>query len=113
MSVINYAAILSRAYEWRKSVYQEAIELYGTEMQRAVAIEEMTELSKALIKEYRGKEDAAAIAEEMADVIVTLEQQMLIHDNAAEVLAYVQTKVERLLGDVMRDKNTWSGKGNK
>lgn len=57
-------------------------------------IEEMAELTKALMNERRGRENN--IAEELADVKIMLLQMVLIFDNAVEVEKIAEEKVERL-----------------
>lgn len=86
---------------------EAAILKYGAENQTNIAIEEMSELTKALLKERRQTQnrgfDVSAvkkfeddIAEEMADVIIMLVQLQMIYDNKDEVSQYINSKVERL-----------------
>lgn len=80
-----------------KSVEKMAIEKYGKELQTVVAIEEMSELIKELTKYLRGKASRNAIAEEVADVYIMLEQVMLMHDiRLSEVTNIMSAKLERL-----------------
>ena len=57
-----------------KDILKFAIDTYGFDIQRAVAIEEMSELIKELTKDKRGKGDINHIAEEIADVEIMIEQ---------------------------------------
>ncbi len=88
---------------------EAAILKYGAENQVDIAIEEMSELTKALLKERRqakkGFDVSAAetfktleddISEEMADVIIMLVQLQMIFNNKEEVSRYINSKVERL-----------------
>lgn len=88
---------------------EAAILKYGAENQIDMAIEEMSELTKALLKEHRqakkGFDVSAAetfemleddISEEMADVIIMLVQLQMIFNNKEEVSRYINSKVERL-----------------
>ena len=71
-----------------RDILQQAIELYGKEKQVDMAIEEMSELTKALLKERR--KDAVTgfspdiprllddVYEEIADVEIMIEQLMLM-----------------------------------
>lgn len=87
----------------RADLLQKAITTYGTNMQTDMCIEEMSELTKALLKYRRldvvaraGAEGEAAnanIREEMADVQVMLDQMRLIYGGTKEQEAY---KLERL-----------------
>lgn len=47
-------------------IYTAALEKYGGENQRIVALEELAELQQALCKDLRGNHNAAHIAEEIA-----------------------------------------------
>lgn len=58
----------------------EAIRQNGYKMQTMVAIEEMSELTKELIKHMRGRSNNEAIAEEIADVEIMLCQLKIIYD---------------------------------
>lgn len=82
-------------------IIEECIDTYGKKAQIDVAIEEMSELIKALIKERRtrygkGHVDAVQnVHEEMADVTIMLIQLILIFDNAEEVQEQINRKMER------------------
>ena len=73
---------------------QAAIDAYGTDNQTDVAIEEMAELTQALIHNRRGR--PANIAEEIADVEIMLEQLKIIHCCADEVETQKDAKIKRL-----------------
>lgn len=68
----------------RTEIIKKAIETYGIDAQCLMAIEEMSELTKAICKESRarGKENYALIlaniAEEIADVRIMLDQLCII-----------------------------------
>ena len=55
-------------------VLKRAVDTYGKKMQMVVCIEEMAELQKELSKAIRGKGNVLALAEEIADVKIMLEQ---------------------------------------
>jgi NTP pyrophosphatase (non-canonical NTP hydrolase) len=84
-------------YEERREVYQTAISLYGKEAQRQMVIEEMSELTKEICKISRGKLDLEALADEIADVTIMLEQLRLMYDIDAEVNSHIDYKVLRLV----------------
>jgi NTP pyrophosphatase (non-canonical NTP hydrolase) len=63
-----------------KQIYQEAIKAWGIESQIMVAIEEMAELTKELIKNYRGRPNGAELREEIADVKIMISQLELMFD---------------------------------
>ena len=57
----------------------DAIKRNGYKMQTMVAIEEMSELTKELVKFMRGEANTDAIAEEIADVEIMLHQLKIIY----------------------------------
>lgn len=83
-------------------VLQKAIDTYGNLAQEEMAIEEMSELTKAIVKRHRAKDKGSYdnamdnIAEEMADVIIMLTQLLMIYENRREVQQAVDEKVQRL-----------------
>lgn len=76
------------------SVLTAAVLSYGRDAQTDVAIEEMAELTQALIHNRRGR--PANIAEEIADVEIMLEQLKIIHNCADEVETQKDAKIKRL-----------------
>ena len=82
-------------------LYQRALAVYGKKMQITVAIEEMSELQKALCKHIRGMNVSVNVAEEMADVYIMLEQLTGIFGNAKLVEKYKCSKKARLWNRVL------------
>ena len=105
----------------KTDVLISAICAYGEKAQEDMAIEEMSELIKALLK-YRRAVNAdpvhlpknapeliEAIREEMADVIIMLSQLLIIYGDYSKVDEYIQFKTERLakrLEEKYREENT-------
>ena len=83
-------------YEERKAIYEAALEKWGARAQTMMAVEEMSELTKEICKMYRGKRDMEAMADEIADVTITLEQLRLIYDINDLVCEHMDAKVLRL-----------------
>lgn len=79
-----------------KPIYQKAIKTFGTPIQIVVCMEEMAELIKELTKDIRNKGNIEHIAEEIADVMIMLEQMILIFNCDVEVQNYRLQKLERL-----------------
>ena len=86
-----------------KDVLQRAIDTYGEERQIDKALEEMSELTKALLKMRYAKSTGVerdilmdAVSEETADVEIMLEQLHMIYQNDKKVEEYKQKKIERL-----------------
>ena len=73
-------------------ILQRAIATYGPDMQQAVAIEEMAELTKELCKNKRGQYKFNQIA----DVEIMLNQLILIHNIGLLVDAHKRNKLKRL-----------------
>lgn len=82
----------------RVDVIAEAIQTYGEEMQILVAIEELSELQKALTKwlRYRSAEALENISEEMADVVICLKELELMFDNRQKRIDWMAAKISRL-----------------
>lgn len=78
-------------------IYRAALEKWGADAQTLMAFEEMAELQKELCKCARGKDNWEAIAEEIADVEIMLEQMKILHDCAGVSAGYKRRKLERLV----------------
>lgn len=88
---------LRNAYDpIRRDTYAQAVAILGKKSQCIMAMEEMSELTKAITKNLRGKHNVADISEEMADVEIMLEQLKVIYGNRAEVDNYRAGKLVRL-----------------
>lgn len=77
-----------------RSELQLLSDRWGIEMQEFMAIEEMSELTKELIKKIRGKENQQEIIEETADVLITVLQMAEIN-GYDEVMKIVNEKMIR------------------
>lgn len=76
-------------------VYKQMINKYGKKAQMLIAVEEMSELQKEILKFLRGRCNQQNIAEEMADVEIMLEQLSIMFDNKKEVDYFKKNKIER------------------
>lgn len=92
----NLVRVKADAHEREQRVYRRALNTWGYEAQTLMAFEEMSELQKELCKNARGRENREAIAEEIADVQIMLEQMMLLHDCAEQAADWKTVKLERL-----------------
>lgn len=61
-------------------IYKRAIEEYGKDSQLKMAIEEMAELTQAICKSFRGKDNVDNIIEEIADVEIMIAQLKIIFE---------------------------------
>ena len=73
-----------------------ALAKFGDQAQTVMVFEEMSELAKELCKNMRGKDNRDAIAEEIADVRIMLDQMEILHDCAASVSRWRESKLHRL-----------------
>ena len=85
-------------------LYKKLIHRYG-EKQIVVAIEELSELQKELCKSLRGKTNKENIIEEIADVLIMLDQVILYYKiEQQEIYKVTEYKIkrteERLLEDI-------------
>lgn len=77
--------------------YKQAIETYGERAQKLMAIEEMSELTKEICKDFRGKLDREHLIEEMTDVLITMDQMMIMYEiSVNEIKQMREGKLERL-----------------
>lgn len=89
---------------WIEAVIDKAIKTYGEEMQINVAIEEMSELIQALIKDRRKRvlndstaDTVAHVLEEIADVQIMLWQLEKIYSTSEnEKKFFTNLKIKRL-----------------
>lgn len=79
-----------------KELYRLALETWGPDAQTVIVFEEMAELQKELCKNARGKNNQDHIAEEIADVLIMLDQMMILHNCENLVFQYKQEKKNRL-----------------
>jgi alcohol dehydrogenase class IV len=91
----------------RCEIYKKLVERFGANGQEDIAIEEMAELTKALIKMRRAVKGESSLSslearenviEEIADVTIMLEQLMEIYGCNAEV----HQQMERKMGAISR-----------
>jgi len=77
------------------NIYERAIKVWGKNAQMMQVIEEMSELTKELLKNVnRGKDNIPEIIEETADVEIMLEQLKCCYQISQQVKDY---KAEKLL----------------
>lgn len=76
-------------------ILKKALATYGGRNQEDIAIEEMSELTKALIKNrrYNTEETRANIIEELADVLIMVSQLIILYDAPTDFLS---AKIDRL-----------------
>ena len=87
----------------RESKLLYLINHYGTLNQKLIAIEEMAELQKAIVKDIRqnSKENTDAVIEEVADVQVMLEQLKMIFSCRNKISEIMDAKIDRQIKRIM------------
>ena len=79
------------------NTYKQAIKTYGEHAQKLMAIEEMSELTKEICKDFRWKLNREHLIEEMADVLIMLDQMLILYKISGEEVGLMRIKkVERL-----------------
>lgn len=73
-----------------------AIQTYGTNSQIDKAIEEMSELTKALLKHRQNNGSVSDIIEEVADVQIMILQLLLIFEATSAMDVFIDYKINRL-----------------
>ncbi|MBQ4399988.1 MAG: hypothetical protein II830_01690 [Alphaproteobacteria bacterium] len=81
--------------EQEQKIYDEAIDFFGVTSQKIMVIEEMSELTKELCKELRNRGNVEQIADELADVEITLAQIKMIYDIHQKVEEHKDFKLRR------------------
>lgn len=79
-----------------REIFERALDLYGVEHQKLKLIEEIGELQAELCRMQDGRSDLDRIAEEMADVLICLDQLRMGLQCGGAVQAWRLRKVERL-----------------
>lgn len=81
------------------------IDHYGHESQKMMLLEEMAELQKEICKEFRGELNKDAITEEVADVLIMLEQVQMMYDiSDIRLLEITNEKLARQLRRIIDEK---------
>lgn len=84
--------------EVNKEIVARSLEAYGNGIQLVVCMEELSELTQAISKEMRGKDNRRNLVEEMADVIICLEILKQVFEITDEDIdSWIKYKQERNL----------------
>ena len=79
------------------AVLEENFRLRGQDMRIHMTVEEMAELTKALMKYKRGKENLEDITEEIADCFIVLEGlKPTLNINDFDIQTVIDSKMDRL-----------------
>lgn len=84
---------------------QKTIHRYGAEAQQIVAMEECSELIKEISKMLREKGDKRHLTEEIADVLICIENLQQIHlIPDVEIQGVIKRKQERIEQRMIKDE---------
>lgn len=100
--------------EYQRTILQEVIDTYGQTSQEDIAIEEMSELIKAIIKNrrYHTEQTAANIREEIADVKIMITQLEMMWGNVSDIVDFKITR-EKCRLEKLKNDRTGSNKAFK
>lgn len=92
-----------------KKILADAVSTYGVEAQTDMMIEEMSELTKALLKFRRAGDNEdmrtlslISICEEMADVEIMLAQMHLIYGESDRTIRYKLDRLEQRIKEARK-----------
>ena len=85
-------------YEERVVIYEKAQARFGLRAQALKALEELGEVSVELARVQNGLGSMEALAEEIADATIMLEQMRLLYDINEQVCRQMDAKILRLAG---------------
>ena len=85
-----------------KEIVSRSLDTYGNGIQLVVCMEELSELTQAISKEIRGKDNRNNLVEEMADVHIMIEQVLRHYwqDGDGKLDYYINEKLTRQLGRI-------------
>lgn len=80
------------------SIIEQSIDFYGKDIQSIICMEECSELIQAVSKELRGKTDIEHLAEEIADVLISIELLKQIYNvSQSTIYDWINYKQTRML----------------
>lgn len=88
----------------RDEVYKKALATFGKVSQMMMVIEETSELQKEISKNFRGEDNIESIAEEIADVIIMLNQMKIYFDIHKNVESWIDIKTDKLIEKIEEEE---------
>ncbi len=88
---------------WTDNDLIRITEHYGKEHQKKKAIEELMELARELVLDLEGRGDDEHLTEEMADVLIMVNQLRLIYGNEGDLWEKMGYKIARTLTRMEKD----------
>ncbi len=84
--------------DWEdEKILHKAIDKWGIELQHLMTIEECAELTKEIIKEFRGKGRGNALWEEIADVSIMIDQLTIHHPEVKKIKIKKMLRLKKLV----------------
>lgn len=98
----NYIEPVNDLVKIDNEIVKDSIVYYGKDVQSTVCMEECAELIQAISKEKRGKSDKNHLAEEMADVLISIELLKEIYDVSNEQINELVDKKQKRIRSRMK-----------
>lgn len=86
----------------RIPVYTDAVECWGTELQKSLFHEEIGEVLTAISHQKRGRCEKTTVLEELADLQIMLNQMVTIYGTDEQFKDILNTKLTRLIERIER-----------
>ena len=87
---------------FQQKTLQKAINWYGADKQMLIAIEELSELQKAIVKYFRKPTEETR--NDISDVYVMLKQLEIMHKNDTEIQKNIDYKIKRLQERIRKEE---------
>lgn len=86
------------SFDETEALYEKAVDIFGETTQAYVCVEEMSELTKEILKNFnRGKDNKEEMLEEFVDVLITLRQlQIIMKFDNEKIKETMNKKLHRL-----------------
>lgn len=85
-------------------ILNDALYHFGISHQETKCIEEMSELTKEICKHKDGQDNVQKIAEEIADVLITIDQMILFYGIEESVSEWRENKLRRLRQNIFLEQ---------
>jgi NTP pyrophosphatase (non-canonical NTP hydrolase) len=85
-------------------ILNDALYHFGISHQETKCIEEMSELTKEICKRKDGQDNVQKIAEEIADVLITIDQMILFYGIEESVSEWRENKLRRLRQNIFLEQ---------
>lgn len=88
----------------KNKILKKAISIFGEPLQHVIAMEECSELIKEISKGLRGEGNEISMVEEIADVLIMIDQLKLMHHiSDKEIEDEIEFKLLRINGRLQKE----------